>query len=128
MNEQSFGDFGRELKKEISAYIDARVEYTKLSAYEKIGRMTASASSILLILVFAFFTFLFLSATAAIFLGNILNSQVAGFAIIAGLDLLILLFFIFQRKTIEENITQRVIGELIKDREQQLEESDPTTT
>ena len=69
MNEQSFGTYAKEFKKDISAYIELRLEYTKLIAYEKIAKVSAVSLSFLVILFFAFFAFFFFFCCGFLF-GN----------------------------------------------------------
>jgi hypothetical protein len=125
MSEQqdpSFGSFARELRADIAAYVDARVEYTKLVAYEKVARLTASATTVVLLGALAFFTFFFLSITLALFLGEILHNQVAGYAIVTGIDLLAVLVILWRKNLIEEGITQKIVDQLLKEHDKAEEE------
>jgi uncharacterized membrane protein YqjE len=125
MSEQqdpTFGSLARELRADIAAYVDARVEYTKLVAYEKVARLSASATTVLLLGALAFFTFLFLSITLALFLGEIIHNQVAGYAIVTGIDLLAVLIILWRKVKIEESITQRIVDQLLKEHDKEEEE------
>jgi lipopolysaccharide export LptBFGC system permease protein LptF len=124
MKEESFGSYAKELKKDISEYVDLRVEHTKLQAYEKIAKLTSAATSYLLIGLFSFFAFLFLSFTLAFYLGNITGSTTMGFGIVSIIYLVILIsIFIFRKKYFENAITNKIIGVLMEEENDEDEEN-----
>lgn len=124
MKEESLGSYAKELKKDISEYVDLRVEHTKLQAYEKIAKLTSAATSYLLIGLFSFFAFLFLSFTLAFYLGNITGSTTMGFGIVSIIYLVILIsIFIFRKKYFENAITNKIIGVLMEEENDEDEEN-----
>jgi lipopolysaccharide export LptBFGC system permease protein LptF len=123
MKEESFGSFAKELKKDISEYVDLKVEHTKLLAYEKIAKLISASTSYLLIGLFSFFAFLFLSFTVAFYLGNITGSTAMGFGIVTIIYLVILLaILIFRKKYFENGMTNKIIGVLMEEDNDEDEE------
>ncbi|HOS48298.1 MAG TPA: phage holin family protein [Bacteroidia bacterium] len=123
MKEESFGSFAKELKKDISEYVDLKVEHTKLLAYEKIAKLISASTSYLLIGLFSFFAFLFLSFTVAFYLGNITGSTAMGFGIVTIIYLVILLaILIFRKKYFETGMTNKIIGVLMEEDNDEDEE------
>ena len=123
MKEESFGSFAKELKKDISEYVDLKVEHTKLLAYEKIAKLISASTSYLLIGLFSFFAFLFLSFTVAFYLGNITGSTAMGFGIVTIIYVIILLaILIFRKKYFENGMTNKIIGVLMEEDNDEDEE------
>ncbi|HQK98818.1 MAG TPA: phage holin family protein [Bacteroidia bacterium] len=123
MKEESFGSFAKELKKDISEYVDLKVEHTKLLAYEKIAKLISASTSYLLIGLFSFFAFLFLSFTVAFYLGNITGSTAMGFGIVTIIYVVILLaILIFRKKYFENGMTNKIIGVLMEEDNDEDEE------
>ncbi|HQF28604.1 MAG TPA: phage holin family protein, partial [Bacteroidia bacterium] len=115
--------FAKELKKDISEYVDLKVEHTKLLAYEKIAKLISASTSYLLIGLFSFFAFLFLSFTVAFYLGNITGSTAMGFGIVTIIYLVILLaILIFRKKYFENGMTNKIIGVLMEEDNDEDEE------
>lgn len=127
MEDQTFSSFGRDLRKEISAYIEARIEYGKLVAYEKMAKAMASATSVLILAAFGFFTFFFISITLALYLGRWLNDELLGFAIVSGFDLLIFILFLSFKEKIEQNMMQKIVEQLLKEKQKDENSSHETT-
>jgi lipopolysaccharide export LptBFGC system permease protein LptF len=123
MKEESFGSYAKELKKDISEYVDLKVEHTKLLAYEKIAKLISASTSYLLIGLFSFFAFLFLSFTVAFYLGNITGSTAMGFGIVTIIYVVILLaILIFRKKYFENGMTNKIIGVLMEEDNDEDEE------
>ena len=114
----TFGSFARELRKDIAAYVDARIEYTKLSAYEKAARLISGATTIILLGLLSFFAILFLSVTIAIVIGDYLNNPALGFGIVSLIDLAGVLVISMRKTKIEERITQKVVERLMEENEE----------
>ena len=96
--EHSLGSFTKEFKKEIASYIDVKLEYTKLIAYEKIAKASAASVSFLIIAFFGFFTFLFLSIAGGFYIGERTGSLAEGFGIITIVYLVLLIIVLLIRK------------------------------
>ena len=117
----TFGSYAKALRKDIAAYVDARIEFTKLSTYEKSARLISSATTAVLIGTLAFFVILFLSITIALVVGDLLGNPAWGYGIVTLFDAVGILIIVSQKSRIEENITQKVV-------EKMLEESDDQNT
>ncbi len=116
MKEESLGSYAQELKKDISEYVDLKVQHSKLLAYEKIAKTTSAATTYLLIGLFIFFAFLFISFTLAFYLGNITGSTTLGFGIVTIIYIFILISVLFFRKKYIKNvITNKIIGVLMEE-------------
>ncbi len=123
MSEQSFGTYAKEFKKDISSYIDLKLEYSKLILYEKIARISAISISSLVVLFFSFFVFLFVSISIGFYLGEKTGSNALGFGIISLLFLLILMIILlFKKKYIENTISEKFIEILMEEHEDKEKE------
>ncbi|MFN8153216.1 MAG: phage holin family protein [Bacteroidia bacterium] len=114
----TFGSFARELREDIAAYVDARIEYTKFSAYEKSARLISGATTVILIGLLSFFAILFLSFTLALILGNWLGNPVWGYGLVTLLDILGVVIIVSRKSVIEERITQKVVERLLEENEE----------
>lgn len=123
MEDQTFGSYAREIRKEISNYVEARLEYAKLLAYEKTAKAIAVVTNIIVLAAFGFFTFFFVSITLALYLGKWLNDVNLGFAIISAFDLMVFLIFVMNKGKIEKMVTNKIIEQLLK--EKHKEENKP---
>jgi uncharacterized membrane protein YdjX (TVP38/TMEM64 family) len=120
--EHTFGTFAKELKQDISTYVEMRLEYSKLIAYEKISKLIGASSSLILIVFFAFFGFFFLSFTMGYYLGQVTGSLALGFGIITGIYLILLVIIGLSKKKIEAIISNRVAAILIEDDDERSKE------
>ena len=120
--EHTFGTFARELKQDISTYVELRLEYTKLIAYEKVSKLIGASSSLLMIVFFAFFGFFFFSFTMGYYLGQVTGSVALGFGIISGIYIILLIIIGLSRKKIEAIISNRVAAVLIEDDDERSNE------
>jgi uncharacterized membrane protein YdjX (TVP38/TMEM64 family) len=120
--EHTFGTFAKELKQDISTYVEMRLEYSKLIAYEKISKLIGASSSLILIIFFAFFGFFFLSFTMGYYLGQVTGSLALGFGIITGVYLILLIIIGLSKKKIEAIISNRVAAVLIEDDDERSKE------
>jgi hypothetical protein len=60
-------NFFQELKSDILKYVDLKLQYVKLSSFEKTARITSALSSFIIIAFLSFFGIGFLSLTLAVF-------------------------------------------------------------
>ena len=110
--------FFTELKQIIIDYFEAKIRLYKVSAYEKIARVTAVFfSSIILALLF-FFTIFFLSIAGGFYFGELLKSNTLGFLIIFGVYVLALIIvMIYRKKLIEKPLIDKIIEQLFHESE-----------
>ena len=100
--EKDSGTVFRELKEDVSAYVELKLELLKLSTYERTGKVIAVLSYGLILLFLAFFAILF------IFLA--LGSSGFGFGIVAVLYLLLIGIIIMNRDRISTKVLNEVIA------------------
>ncbi len=127
MEEKTFSSFARELRTELKNYIESRIEYGKLLAYEKLAKAISSVTSILILAAFGFFTFFFISITLALYLGRWLNDDFLGFGIVSLLDLLVFMIVFMNKEKIELMITQKIVEQLLKEKHKEGNSSDEST-
>lgn len=88
-----------ELRRDVSAYIDTRLQILRLELYEKTSRTVATLSFGLILLFLALFAFFFLFLALGFLLGECLGSVAVGFAIVAAFYLVATgLFFLFGKR------------------------------
>ena len=113
MSEQP--SFLSELKKVVIDYLEAQLQLVKVTAFEKIAKVTAILFSSIVVALTVFFLLFFLSISGGFFFGNILNNNALGFLIIVGIYLILfILILVFKKSTLEKNIIDKVIAQLFE--------------
>ncbi|MDR1114625.1 MAG: phage holin family protein [Tannerella sp.] len=102
----------RELKDDISMYTELKLELIKLNAYERIGKVIAVLSYGLLLSALILFAILFAMLTLGFLLSKWLDSTTAGFAIVAGLYVILILLVIFNKYRIRLQVINIIISAL----------------
>ena len=102
--EKDSGTVFRELKEDVSAYVELKLELLKLSTYERTGKVIAVLSYGLILLFLAFFAILFIFLALGFFLGDWLGSSVAV------LYLLLIGIIIMNRDRISTKVLNEVIA------------------
>ena len=119
IEEKSIGEFIKELKKDASEYIELRLEHSKLVAYEKVAKLSASGLTAIVLGLIGFFGFFFLSFAGGYLLGELTGSIALGFGIISALYILLfVIILLIKKKYIEKVIVEKVIGILIEEHDQ----------
>jgi hypothetical protein len=91
-----------ELLLDAKAYIDTRIEYTKLSAVEKSSKIFADLVTSAAVIICFVLAFLFASFTLALYLSGVFGSHTAGFGTVAGIYLLLsIIVYLTKDKYIE---------------------------
>lgn len=85
----------QELKENVKALAHSSAEYYKLDLFNKSMKGAIATIKGVAIALFVFFFVLFLSIAIAVALSNWLDSPGSGFFIVAGIYLLLVLFFVF---------------------------------
>ncbi len=94
-----------ELKESINAFKNSSAEYYKLNLYQKVAKGVITLIQVLLIGFIGLFIILFLSIALAVYLSNLLGVPSAGYFIVGGFYLLLLiLILVFGRKFIKKTI------------------------
>ena len=121
MNENQAADYFKELKVLMTDYLLARIKLLKLEIFEKIAKITATLFSSIMIAMLATLLLFFLSIALGFYFGSIFNSNGTGFMIVAGLYFLLLIPFIFFRKSlVEKLIINRLIQQLTENEEEAI--------
>lgn len=110
--EKDSGKIFRELKKDVSAYVELKLELLKLSTYERSGQLIAVLSYGLILLFLAFFAILFIFLALGFFMGDIFGSMGTGFAFVAVLYLLLIGLIIMNKGRICNTVLNVVIAAL----------------
>ena len=110
--EKDSGKIFRELKDDVSTYVELKLELLKLSTYERSGQLIAILSYGLILLFLAFFAILFIFLALGFFMGDIFGSMGTGFAIVAVLYLLLIGLIIMNKGRICNTVLNVVIAAL----------------
>ncbi len=98
------------IRVELTEYVETRISLFKLEAYEK-GSIVGSYIVFGLILAFIILLLtIFVLATLAIAISIALKSFVAGFAIVTGVIILMLLLLILNAKSIRTRMTNSILS------------------
>lgn len=110
--EKDSGQVFHELKDDVSAYVELRLELLKLSTYERTGKVIAVLSYGLILLFLAFFTILFIFLALGFFLGDIFGSIGAGLGVVAVLYAALIAIIIQNKDRISRKVLNEVIAAL----------------
>ncbi len=108
-------NFFTETKNLFQSYVGDRLTLVKLQMVEKLSVTAAAIISGVLLLVFGLFLLTFISITLGFLFSKWLDSYAAGFGIVAGIYLLLVLLVAFFGKQLFGNaITQKIIQNFFK--------------
>lgn len=102
----------RELKEDVSTYVELKLELLKLSTYERSGHLIAILSYGLILLFLAFFAILFVFLALGFFMGDVFGSEGAGFAFVAVMYLLLIGLIVANKQKICNTVLNIVIAAL----------------
>ncbi|MEA4917675.1 phage holin family protein [Proteiniphilum sp.] len=124
MEEKKVSTLFEEMRDDISKYISSSLELAKLEVYEKISLASASISFGLIVAGIALVAFFFALVTAALYLGELLDSLWAGFGIVSAFSVLVLLIMLLFKKHFNKKVTNGVIRFLIRQDDKDDKKSD----
>lgn len=105
--------------KKIEEYISLRILLLKVEGTERLSEALAVLFRRIILLMFIFSVIFFASVALALWIGNIINSYVIGFLILAGVHLLILIIlYIFRKQLLEKNIKDEVVHTVFKEKQE----------
>ena len=117
------------LKQDVSAYMELKLELLKLNTYERTGKVIGLLSYGLILLFLAFFAILFIFLALGFFLGEILDVPGSGFAIVALSYVAIIWIITKNEAKIRTKILNLVIAALAaNDDKQNTKDDEPSTT
>ncbi len=126
--EKDSGTVFRELKEDISTYVELKLELLKLSTYERTGKVISVLSYGLILLFLAFFAILFIFLALGFFLGEWMNSYGLGFGIVAILYLSLIGVIIANKDKISAKVINEVIAALMTNDDKNNETDNANTS
>ena len=109
MEEKKVSTLFEEMRDDISNYISSSLELAKLEVYEKVSLGSAAVSYGLIMVYIALLALFFALVTAALYLGELLESLWAGFGIVSAFSLLVLLIMLLLKKRFNRKISNGVV-------------------
>jgi len=106
--EKDSGEIFRELKDDLSAYVELKLELLKLNT----GKVIAVLSYGVILLFLAFFAILFIFLALGFFLGDLFGSVGSGFGVVAILYLILIGIIIMNKDRISNKVLNVVISAL----------------
>ncbi len=102
--------------KKLENYISSRLLLLKIDATEKISKTLAGLFKQIMLLMFCGSVVFFVSIAAALWVGEIYDSMLTGFLVMAGIHLLILIIvFVLRRPLLETPMKNRIIRIIFKE-------------
>ena len=111
----------QELREDVSAFVELKLELLKLNTYERTGKVIAVLSYGLVLLFLAFFAILFIFLALGFFLGEWIGVTGAGFGLVAVLYLLLMWLIVRNREIITTKVLNEVIATLLSNDEKRNE-------
>lgn len=106
-------------------YFEARLQLTKVQAYDKIAKVTSVIFSLFIIALLGCFTILFLGMMIGFLIADLLDSNAIGFTVVGVFFSLMLIVLIVKRETIlEKPIGEKIIKELFEEERKLHQETD----
>lgn len=118
------GQIFENLKKDLSAYLELKLELLKLNTYERTGKVIGILSYGLIILFLVFFAILFIFLALGFFLGDIFDSSAAGFGTVSLMYLIIVVIVVCNKERIKNAILNAVISALVGNEDKQKTENE----
>ncbi len=120
MEQQHEPDFFSETKDLLKKYVSDRIALVKLLAIEKVSTIAAGVAAGVVLAILGLFFLVFLSITLGFFLAGLLSSNTAGFGIVAGFYLLLIIIIIaFGKKIFGNMVTKKIIQNSFKKKDGQ---------
>lgn len=112
---ETLGSFLKEYTAEVTAYTEARIQLTRITVIEKTAEIAASGSITVTLAALGLIMLLFFSVALACWIGTLLNSFSAGFALTGLLYLIIFVIIYLRRDKIRLSVADNLTGALLKD-------------
>ena len=120
--EKNFNTLFTDIKKDLTAYITLKLEILKLDVYEKSSIFSSLLLYGLILLLVVFFAFLFLFLALGLYMGQLLNSYGTGMVLVAVLYIIIFAILLWQRKRIQNWLTNLFVGQIIQEDDNERED------
>ncbi|MDY4527296.1 MAG: hypothetical protein SPE11_05210 [Parabacteroides sp.] len=119
----------KEVKEDVSKWVDLKLELIKLSTYERTGQVVSVLSYGLILLFASFFAILFIFLAFGLLFGEWLESMWAGFGMVALLYLACVILIVAKKESIRLYITNIIIAALTANEERHdATTNDPSAT
>ncbi|MBW6498362.1 MAG: hypothetical protein K0B09_08250 [Bacteroidales bacterium] len=112
MEGKSFFENISELRENLLKFVETKVSYYGLVAFEKSAKLVSSLISSAVIILILLLSLIFFSGAAGLYLGQLLESYLLGLLIVGGFYLLLGIVFIFFRKKIFGPMVIKSMGEV----------------
>jgi hypothetical protein len=122
MEDKTVSTLFEEIKEDVSKYVNNTVHLAKLQAFEKIGIGSAATAYSVMLIFFVLFALALILITLGLYLGELLQNAWAGFGIVSGVTIVIVLILLLAKKSITKSITNKVINFLMEDDNKKKEE------
>jgi energy-coupling factor transporter transmembrane protein EcfT len=116
-------DFFKEYGNKIMEYVEDQILLARLKTVKKISSLVGRLVIYFIVVLLCTLIFLFVSVIAGFLFGNLFHSNFAGFAAVAGLFIIALIFVIAKRKTIQQKFSSNII-DIILDKNDDKNEND----
>ena len=122
MEEKKASTLFEEMKDDVSNYVTNTIELTKLQAYEKISKGSATISFLIVLLFFVFQFLGLLLFTLGFYLSEaVFDSFWKGFGVVSAGLLVVVIILISMKKFIQKGITNSVIKFLLKTEDDEVD-------
>ena len=108
--EKETGKVFQELKKDLTTYVELKMELLKLNTYERTGKVTAGLSYGLIMVFLILFAILFIFMAIGFLLGDVFDNTAGGFACVF-LMYAVIIYCVVRRK---EKILSKIQDEIIE--------------
>ncbi|MCC8143195.1 MAG: phage holin family protein [Tannerellaceae bacterium] len=116
--EKETGQVFRELKEDLSSFVELKLELLKLNTYERVSKVLAILSYGVVVLFVVFLAILFLFLALGFYLGDVFNSNALGFGAVALIYILVVVIVILSKDKVSALIRNIMIASMMGDDEE----------
>ena len=125
--EKETGKVFQELKKDLTTYVELKMELLKLNTYERTGKVTAVLSYGLIMVFLILFAILFIFMAIGFLLGDVFDNTASGFAYVFLMYTAIIYYVVRRKEKILSKIQDEIIEALmINDDRNDKQSTDPS--
>jgi len=118
MNEKKLGDWFNELREDVTTYLRARAQLTKIEAYEKIAKVVGVVISFFILALLVGFAIIFILIMFGSWITQLTGSPAIGFSSVALLVIGLFIFLLVKRKSVLEKPVSNFVIEALFDEEE----------
>lgn len=125
--EKETGKVFQELKKDLTTYVELKMELLKLNTYERTGKVIAVLSYGLIMVFLILFAILFIFMAIGFLLGDVFDNTASGFAYVFLMYTAIIYYVVRRKEKILSKIQDEIIEALmINDDRNDKQSTDPS--